>query len=47
MHEIIPEGASPLRAGRHPEPLVSRKLVYREVSREGSETTNYGADEQS
>ena len=36
----FPEGASPLNAGVNPEVLASRKVVYREVCTEGSETTD-------
>ena len=46
VHNFFPEGASPLGAGLMPEALVSRKLVYREVYSEGSETTKSGTDEQ-
>ena len=40
----FPEGASPLCAGIKSETLVSRKVVYREVCTEGSETTKVGTD---
>ena len=43
---IFPEGASPLWADWKPEPLVRRKVVYREVCTKGSETTKSGTDEQ-
>ena len=36
----------PYAQGLRLEALVSRKLVYREVCSEGSETTNSGTDEQ-
>ena len=43
---IFPEGASPLWAVWNPEPLVRRKVVYREVCTKGSETAKSGTDEQ-
>ena len=42
----FPEGVSPLNAGVNPEVLASRKVVYREVCTEGSETAKVGTDEQ-
>ena len=43
---IRSDGKSLTGGGNRLEPLVSRKLVYREVCSEGSETTNSGTDEQ-
>jgi len=45
VRKFIPKGVSPLWAVNS-EPLVSRKLVFREECSEGSETTKVGTDEQ-
>ncbi len=43
---IFSRGCKSLMRGFLPEALVSRKVVYREVCTEGSETTKFGTDEQ-
>jgi len=42
----VPEGENPLRAGSYPESLASRKVGYREVLTEESETAKLGSNVQ-